>query len=437
MAVTKTTTTSYGTRVKNSFGGIGTGIVMFLLGTALLWWNEGRAVKTAKALEEAQGNAIHVENVDEVDPSLNGQLIHATAQTKVEDTLNDPEFGFSAQVIKIDRDVEYYQYEEYTESETKDKLGGSQETTTTYLYRKAWRSQPVNSEEFEDPAYRGKNMTLMNFEDYSATAENVTFGGYRLNASQIAGLTGYTPVKLDIEDSNLKAWNNEIANMLEGTAAKLVEENAQLAASLEEAADSTASDSAAAPVEINDNRYKYVHVSNNVVYFGKNPSSPQIGDVRVTLRQVKPGLASVLAVVNGDTFESYIAKNGNTVSMIRTGNVSMERMFKQAEETNTVWLWVCRIIGIMIVCGGLKGVFNILSTILKVVPFLASIMNWGVNLICNIIGIAWSLLVIAIAWLFYRPLLAIGILAVIAAIVGFFVYRGKQKKAEAAEVPAE
>jgi hypothetical protein len=51
MAYTTTTTTSYGSRVKNSCGGIFGGIALFLAGTALLWWNEGNAVANAKLLE--------------------------------------------------------------------------------------------------------------------------------------------------------------------------------------------------------------------------------------------------------------------------------------------------------------------------------------------------------------------------------------------------
>lgn len=50
MAYTETTTTTYGQRVKKSFGGIGSGILLFIVGTILLWWNEGRAVKTTKML---------------------------------------------------------------------------------------------------------------------------------------------------------------------------------------------------------------------------------------------------------------------------------------------------------------------------------------------------------------------------------------------------
>ena len=54
MAYTETTTTSYGSRLKNSVGGVFSGILMFIIGTCLLWWNEGRAVKTTRMLEEAQ-----------------------------------------------------------------------------------------------------------------------------------------------------------------------------------------------------------------------------------------------------------------------------------------------------------------------------------------------------------------------------------------------
>ena len=49
MAYQEVKTTGYGTRVGNSFKGIFSGLILFCLATALLWWNEGRAVKTDKA----------------------------------------------------------------------------------------------------------------------------------------------------------------------------------------------------------------------------------------------------------------------------------------------------------------------------------------------------------------------------------------------------
>ena len=55
MAYQKVTTTSYGSRLKNSLGGVGLGFVMIIAGIALLFWNEGRTVKTTRMLKEAQG----------------------------------------------------------------------------------------------------------------------------------------------------------------------------------------------------------------------------------------------------------------------------------------------------------------------------------------------------------------------------------------------
>lgn len=441
MAVTETKTIGYGSRVKSSFGGIGTGLILFAIGTCLLWWNEGRAVKTAKMLAEAEKAAVHVEDVSKIDPSLEGQLIHASAEAIVNGNLEDPQFGVSENAVKLERQVEYYQFHENSQTETKDKLGGSQEQTTTYTCEKGWTSSPISSSEFHgENAQLYKNFTLMQFDDNEAIAENVKFGAYRLSESLIRGISGRVPTDLKIDDSFLKAWNANITAQQETPAQiALAEAAAAAAKKVAESVDSTKTDSAAAPVEVS-NVYKYVHVNNNEVYFGVNPNSPQIGDVRVTFTQVNPGMVTVVAQVSGDSFEPYTAKNGKTFSTIRSGKVSVEKIFQQANEENGTWTWVLRLIGIVLVCTGLKGVFNFLVTILKVVPFLANILNWGVGLVCNVIGIAWSLIIIAIAWIFYRPLLGIAILAAVGALIYFFVVKGKGKKptepAVAPEAPA-
>jgi hypothetical protein len=90
-------------------------------------------------------------------------------------------------------------------------------------------------------------------------------------------------------------------------------------------------------------------------------------------------------------------------------------------------LWFFRIIGIVMVISGLKGIFAFLETILKVVPFVANIIGWGVGVVCTVIGIAWSLIIIAIAWLFYRPLLGISLLVVAGFLIWVFAFKGKDK----------
>ena len=84
------------------------------------------------------------------------------------------------------------------------------------------------------------------------------------------------------------------------------------------------------------------------------------------------------------------------------------------------------------IVAGDDGIFGFLTTILKVVPFIAGIFGWGVGIVCTVIGVAWSLIVIAIAWLFYRPILAICLLAIAAFLIWVFAFKGKDKLKELA-----
>ena len=109
MAYTETTTTSYGSRVKNSFGGILMGIILFIGGTILLWWNEGRAVKTADAIKDAEKNVVEMSNISSVDNSFNGKLVHATGTAVAHDQLRDDQFEIQTNATKLIHDVKYYQ----------------------------------------------------------------------------------------------------------------------------------------------------------------------------------------------------------------------------------------------------------------------------------------------------------------------------------------
>ena len=92
--------------------------------------------------------------------------------------------------------------------------------------------------------------------------------------------------------------------------------------------------------------------------------------------------------------------------------------------------WFLRFLGIVMVIGGLKGIFGFLETLLMVVPFIANILGWGVGVICTVVGVVWSLIVIAIAWLFYRPVLAIVLLAIAGVLIWIFAFKGKDKLKE-------
>ena len=172
-----------------------------------------------------------------------------------------------------------------------------------------------------------------------------------------------------------------------------------------------------------------MHVNGNVVYFGQSTSVPNIGDVRVTFTKILPADISIIAKVNGSTFEQFVAKNGRKVSEIAMGTVSSENMFAAAHKSNSMVTWILRILGVLLVIGGLKSMFSILPTLFKVLPFLGNIVGAGVGLVCTVFGGAWSLIIIAIAWLWYRPLIGIALLAIAVAGIWFLMKKVKEKKA--------
>ena len=459
MAYQEVTTTGYGTRVGNSFKAIGGGFLMFVLGTALLWWNEGRAVKTEKMLDEAGNAYVEMENPNKKDASLGGELICGTAMATTEDSLVDAQFGIGANAISIRRNVEYYQWVEHSQTKREDKLGGKEVTTTTYTYTKEWVSSPIQSSNFHDPAYQNKNSVLTTIDDSEQWAENVKWGAYTLPEGLFHRISSREAIDLAIAEDLLTQFDKstqaayERAHGLVNTAinkisqpAQPVQQPAQVAIpdsikallpdsvrakldSIQAVTDSLNKQMANAE---NKKDLQYIHQASNVLYFGRVPGSPEVGDVRVTFEKIVPAKVTIMAVVDGDSFKPYKAKNGKRFQTLVMGKKSGDEIIEGEKEANNMILWALRILGIMIIIGGLKGIFGFLETILKVVPFIANIFGWGVGIVCTVIGIVWSLIVIALAWLFYRPVLAICLLAIAGFLIWVFAFKGKDKLKELA-----
>ena len=454
MAFTETTTTGYGTRVGRSFKSIGTGFLLFIAATCLLWWNEGRAVKTAKMLDEAGSAYVEMENPQKKDASLEGELICGTALATTEDSLADRQFGIGAKAIALMRKVEYFQWVEHSTEKREDKLGGKEVTTTTYTYSKEWVSRPVESAQFKDPAYQKLNMVLATFDEQEQWAENVSWGAYQLNEGLIHRISSNEGIDLAISEDLLKQFDKatqtayerfygvqkqaQTTNQPQATAQLGIPDSvrAQLPDSVRAMLDAlqARNDSIDKAMQeaANKKDLEYVHQAGNVLYFGRVPGSPEVGDVRVTFEKIVPAKVTVMAVVDGNTFKPFKAKNGKRFQALVMGHKSGDEIIDAAKDSNTMWTWALRILGVLLVIAGLKNIFGFLEMILKVVPFIANIFGWGIGVVCTVIGVVWSLIVIALAWVFYRPLLGIALLAIAGFLVWVFAFKGKDKLKELA-----
>ena len=386
MAVTETTTESWTSRLGGAVKGIVAGLVLFILGFPVLFWNEGNSVKTAKALDEGEGACVPVESIAKVDPKMEGRLVHMTGRADTQDVLTDEQFGVSATAIALNRKTEMFQWRENSETTEKKNLGGSVTRTTTYTYEKVWSEAVIDSSGFKEAGH--DNPGVIEFPSVEKLAVNVSFGAFRLNERQIARIgsdQAYAfPTDFVCRVSRVQRQGNVI----------LVPNKAT-----------------------RDNALNNRDVA----------AEPRIGDMRVTFTVVRPHDISIVAKQRGDTFVAYLAKTKKKVDLIQDGVVDCAEMFEDARDANTLFTWLVRLGGLLIMYIGLSMVLKPLSVLGDVLPILGTVIGWGTGLVAGVVALVCALVTIAVAWIFYRPVLAVLLLVAAGALL-FLVWKKKQSK---------
>ncbi len=364
---TEVSRNSWSGRIRGSITGLLIGILIFLAGFPLLFWNEGRAIQRHKTLIEGGRTVVSIA-ADRVDPANSDKLVHLTGLADTDEVLTDPVFGVSVNALKLTRSVEMYQWTENSESKTERKRGGETETVTTYSYSKTWSERPIRSANFKIPEGH-ENPAEMPFNSMHQTAQRVSLGAFILPDSLINRIQNFEPFHIDSE--------NALPQAIDGRA------------------------------QFHDGGF----------YIGANPSAPEVGDTRINFRIVRPTEISVMAMQIDDTFEPYRTSVGGTINLLQTGVHTSEEMIVRAQRDNMLLTWLLRFAGFMMMFVGLMLFMRPMAVIADFLPFLGRIVSAGTGIISFLISSSLSLTTIAIAWIFYRPLLGILLLLVVAALL--------------------
>jgi hypothetical protein len=421
MPYAETTSDSWFGRIGNSFAGIAAAIILLAAATYLLYWNEGRTVRTGGAINEAQLACVEMKDISKVDPALDGKLVHAVGKADTKEILEDETFGIKTPgpAIKLARSTEYYQWVESAKSEKRKKLGGGEETVTTYTYTKKWSTKMVDSSKFHDPEYVGKNKYITRVDDKTFVAKNVTLGAYELPDFLKNSITRTQPLAIDVSQDRIDQLNKLIIKNLD-SAEKTNNANYRTMTPRSLFGDT-----------------QLVHIDGNTVYIGLNFgrltgfNNPDIGDMRIKYVYTPPQDVSLIAKVLDDTFEEFFASNGAAFSKLSVGTKSAVNMFADARKSNKMTAWLLRIIGAVLVISAFGMLFAPLSVIADVIPMLGSIVGAGTGLVAFLLGLAWSFIVIAVSWVRFRPMLAFSLIgAAVVAVVLLFA-AGHRKRAAA------
>ena len=163
-----------------------------------------------------------------------------------------------------------------------------------------------------------------------------------------------------------------------------------------------------------------------------DPANPQVGDVRITWEVISPKEAvSIVYVQTGDTFTPYHAKSGRDVALLGMGVQTADDLFTEAERNNVIFTWLVRFGGWFLMFIGLNMIFKPLSVLGDVVPFIGTLIGGASGVVAAVMAFILSLITIGIAWIWYRPLLGIALLA--AALFCVYLLFKRRKK----PVPAD
>ena len=119
---------------------------------------------------------------------------------------------------------------------------------------------------------------------------------------------------------------------------------------------------------------------------------------------------------------------GGTVELLQVGTFSADEMFAHAKEMNRLLTWGLRLLGWLLMLGGFALIFSPLVVLADVLPILGNIVGMGTGLLSLMLATPLALVVVAAAWIYYRPLLGI-LLLIIAVGVPVVIVRKFKKPA--------
>ena len=371
-------------RLGDAIKGVLFGLVLIPLAIVLLFWNEGRAVKTAASLKEGAAAVVAV-SAAAVVPANEGKLVHLSGEATTSDVVRDPLFGVAQQALRLTRTVEMFQWQEEKKSETQKKLGGGTESQTTYTYTKNWAGQVIRSSEFKQPAEHA-NPTAMIGDTLATVASHVTMGKFVLPPAIVGKMRGDQALTLSTADA----------------------------------------------VQLPTDLQAKVKCVGDMFYLGADPAVPAIGDQRVKFTVLKPATFSILARQSGQTLDAYQTKAGREIERVESGTVPAATMFQHAKSENTVLTWALRLGGTLLMALGIGLILRPLATMADVLPLLGDLIGVGTAFAALLMAVMTSAVVIAVAWFAVRPLLSVVlIVAAIGAWIGGKRIAGKKPVAQA------
>lgn len=351
-------------RLGETAGGTVFGVGLFFLSIYILFTNEGRALQTASSLNEGLSQVVSLGPSSSLDLQNNNRLVHLSAKLRTAQPLHDPNYRVVVQAVKLKRQVEMYQWVEYQESKDYQE-NGETKTETTYTYNTEWKSELINSRNF-DKEIGHQNPSAMAVESVTVVSPEVTVGPFSLSKGLVEQINNFQTLSL----RNLIGFNLD----------------------------------------------PFLTIDDDYFYHTQYPRRPEVGDVRVRFSfaglsgETSPfGLAqtvSIVAMQRGEQLVPFKTKSGDTLEILYLEDLSAEEVFEKEHQYNSMRTWGLRAAGWALMFLSIQLTMRIIYTLVDWVPILRELVSVGLKIFALCVSCSLSLLTIGVGWLFYRPLVA-------------------------------
>jgi hypothetical protein len=342
----------------------------------LLFWNEGKAIKTTRALQEGAAKVVSIV-ADDLNPANANRLVHVQGRVDTGETLHDPLFRVSWKALRLRRLVEAYQWKERQHRREQKTPSGRRKTVTSYSYEQTWSSIRIDSSTFQQPAGH-ENQVSFPYPCATWVATNFQLGAFSLQPALRDQLTRFTPLGVRVGEP---------------------------------------------PPDVRQAGFRPLLAS---FYRGDNPSFPQIGDVRVVYEAVGPDDYSIIAAQQGATLGAYQTESGETLAMVRSGKLAAAEMFSDAHLWNLILTWARRVGGFLLMIVGLRLALYPLNLAANLLPGFFGGLAFLTGFLGFIFATALTAVTISLAWVTYRPHIAVPVFSgglLLAVIIGWFAHR--------------
>ncbi len=338
--------------------------------------NQQEAVYRAQTLVEGENRVIEIETYL-VDPVNQGKLVHLSGNVSVNEMLKETLFEITAvNVLALQRVVKMYQWTE--------KVSKKQDGTLDYTYDKIWLEQLIDSSLFElSQAHRNPSSMLITGQ--VSFAKPVKLGEFILPHNLIEKMSQFQWLPMTVFS---------FLQVPENLASLLGEQKIQLY----------------------DGHY----------YIGDDPNSPQIGDLQIRFEIMQPEKISIVAQQINSSLMPYQTQTAvGEIELFELGTVSAEQMFYNAKKQNFFAI-LSESFGIFLIMGlGFYIIFIALWLSKNALPILGNPANLKGWLISVVLAAVVTLIIIALNWIDYSPLIGRTLLVIAVCLLYFFKFARK------------